>query len=79
MLHPSTANSVGGCLYFPFVSRRVPLSPVYPNLPPLLVQVCLWNVESGAVRRKLVVSGHADKPESEQPVEKLMFMKGDLR
>jgi hypothetical protein len=43
------------------------------------LQVWLWNLESGAVRRKLLPQGHAVRPVNEQPVERLAFMHGDHR
>jgi hypothetical protein len=43
------------------------------------LQVWLWNLESGAVRRKLLPQGHASRPVNEQPVERLAFMHGDHR
>ncbi|KAF6253190.1 WD40-repeat-containing domain protein [Scenedesmus sp. NREL 46B-D3] len=42
-------------------------------------EVWLWNLESGAVRRKLLPHGHASRPVDEQPVEQLAFMHGELR
>ncbi|WIA32779.1 hypothetical protein OEZ86_005963 [Tetradesmus obliquus] len=42
-------------------------------------EVWLWNLESGAVRRKLLPQGHASRPVNEQPVERLAFMHGDAR
>jgi hypothetical protein len=44
-----------------------------------LLQIWLWNLESGAVRRKLLPQGHASRPVNEQPVERLAFMQGELR
>lgn len=38
----------------------------------------MWNLDSGAVRRKLIIAGHARKPENEQAVEKITFMHGDV-
>lgn len=42
-------------------------------------QVWLWNLDSGAVLRKLVAPGLAARPQTERAVEALAFMHGDFR
>lgn len=39
----------------------------------------MWNVESGALRRRFMPAGHTERPPNERPVECVAFMSGRLR
>lgn len=67
--HPATTTAI-------YNVQSTQAAALLPLLPP---QVWLWNLESGAVRRKLLPQGHASRPVNEQPVERLAFMHGDAR
>lgn len=42
------------------------------------MQVRLWNIDSGALRRRIVPEGHEMLPANEQPIEAVRFLKGRL-
>lgn len=43
------------------------------------MQVWLWNLDSGAVTRKLVPAGLQGRPQDRRAVEAVAFMHGDFR
>eukprot|EP00983_Pelagomonas_calceolata_P092243 1157643-Pelagomonas_calceolata.AAC.1 len=44
-----------------------------------LSPTCLWNIDSGALRRRIVPEGHEMLPANEQPIEAVRFLKEPLQ
>mmetsp|Transcript_1517 Transcript_1517/g.3677 ORF Transcript_1517/g.3677 Transcript_1517/m.3677 type:complete len:1120 (-) Transcript_1517:241-3600(-) len=42
-------------------------------------ETCLWNIDSGALRRRIVPEGHEMLPANEQPIEAVRFLKEPLQ
>ncbi|KAF5831982.1 WD40-repeat-containing domain protein [Dunaliella salina] len=57
---------------------------VMENSPTLVTvsddgEACLWNIDSGALRRRIVPEGHELLPANEQPIEAVRFLKEPLQ